>query len=376
VHLPFEGSRGCWWGEKSKCMFCGLNGHSTNYRARPGSQVLSTIVSQSEKYGCFTLLAADNALCAGHFDDLIPALVAHRKKRPLRLFCELKVNLSRKKVAALADAGFLSLKPGIESLCTRHLRLMRKGTRRIQNIYFLKLCREYGITPFWHHMVGIPGEQPDDYARLEKLIPLIVHLQPPRTGTVLEIQLHRFSAYFDNPKWTRDIRPKSWYYFQFPADRIDLKRVAYVFDVQWWDTLSSSAYQGFKEGIEQWFRAWSRDGIQPCLLMKPNTGEDGLEIRDTRFNGESAVLNLSGLQATVYRLLRDPCSIKKIMLRLQKREIRRPLKQEQVQAILDSFLENKLAVREGKLYLGLALDIHAPETASCKEMERTLTCPA
>src|SRR5262249_9640089 len=31
--LLFETSRGCWWGERSHCTFCGLNGLTMNYHA-------------------------------------------------------------------------------------------------------------------------------------------------------------------------------------------------------------------------------------------------------------------------------------------------------------------------------------------------------
>ncbi len=363
VTLPFEGSRGCWWGERSKCMFCGLNGCRTTYRARPGRQVLATILSQSEKYGCANLHAVDNVLCVGYFEDLIPALADLRKKRQLNLFCETKANLNRKMVAALADAGFLHLQPGIESLSSRHLRLMRKGTWQIQNIYFLKLCRQYGITPYWQHMKRIPGEQPDDYARLERLVPLITHLQPPHTGTIGEIELHRFSAYFDDKKWTRNIRPKSLYAYQFPADTIDLNRVAYIFEAQWPDTLGETSYEGLKANIEKWCRIWSRNQAMPCLWMKPSGFDGGLEIHDTRFDGISAVFRLPEEQAAIYKLLRDPFSFNMIMQRLQKVP-GSSLGDDQVQTILDSFLERGLAIKDGKLYLGLALDADIPDRIS------------
>src|SRR5439155_783821 len=32
--LPFEASRGCWWGAKSPCSFCGLNGVDAKYRTK------------------------------------------------------------------------------------------------------------------------------------------------------------------------------------------------------------------------------------------------------------------------------------------------------------------------------------------------------
>ena len=32
--LLYEGSRGCWWGEKHHCTFCGLNAQSMKFRAK------------------------------------------------------------------------------------------------------------------------------------------------------------------------------------------------------------------------------------------------------------------------------------------------------------------------------------------------------
>ena len=32
--LPMESSRGCWWGAKQHCTFCGLNGGSMAYRSK------------------------------------------------------------------------------------------------------------------------------------------------------------------------------------------------------------------------------------------------------------------------------------------------------------------------------------------------------
>src|SRR5262249_21030181 len=33
-HLTLETSRGCWWGEKHHCTFCGLNGLTMRYRSK------------------------------------------------------------------------------------------------------------------------------------------------------------------------------------------------------------------------------------------------------------------------------------------------------------------------------------------------------
>ncbi len=39
--LPFESSRGCWWGEKQHCTFCGLNGGTMKHRAKSPERVLA-----------------------------------------------------------------------------------------------------------------------------------------------------------------------------------------------------------------------------------------------------------------------------------------------------------------------------------------------
>src|SRR5512142_331306 len=37
-YLFVEGSRGCWWGEKHQCTFCGLNGSSIAFRSKPAER--------------------------------------------------------------------------------------------------------------------------------------------------------------------------------------------------------------------------------------------------------------------------------------------------------------------------------------------------
>ncbi len=43
--LVFESSRGCWWGAKKHCRFCGLNGAVMSYRTKSASRVIDEISS-------------------------------------------------------------------------------------------------------------------------------------------------------------------------------------------------------------------------------------------------------------------------------------------------------------------------------------------
>lgn len=49
--LVIETSRGCWWGEKYQCTFCGLNGSTLNYRSKTVDNVLDELQYLSAKYG-------------------------------------------------------------------------------------------------------------------------------------------------------------------------------------------------------------------------------------------------------------------------------------------------------------------------------------
>ena len=37
--LYLEGSRGCWWGQKHPCSFCGLNGRKNVYRYKSAGRL-------------------------------------------------------------------------------------------------------------------------------------------------------------------------------------------------------------------------------------------------------------------------------------------------------------------------------------------------
>ena len=102
-----------------------------------------------------------NILDMGYFKDVIPEL-ARVKNKP-SIFFETKSNLSPEQVGALARAGVRKIQPGIESLSTPVLKLMRKGCTMLQNIQLLKSCAGAGIEPGWNLLYGFPGEDPESY---------------------------------------------------------------------------------------------------------------------------------------------------------------------------------------------------------------------
>src|ERR1051325_8252516 len=60
--LSFETSRGCWWGEKLHCTFCGLNGATMAYRSKSAERALDELTYLAGRYPGYNLNAVDNIL--------------------------------------------------------------------------------------------------------------------------------------------------------------------------------------------------------------------------------------------------------------------------------------------------------------------------
>jgi ribosomal peptide maturation radical SAM protein 1 len=226
--IPYESSRGCWWGAKNHCTFCGLNAEGMNYRMKSSDRIAEELVELATSYRTTRLMAADNILPAAGYRDLLPTL--EKLGLDFELFYEIKANVSRNDVAALARAGVSAVQPGVESFSTNILKLMRKGVTALQNVQMLKWMQEYGLEVIYNVLIGFPGETPEDYLEQENIMRAIRHLPPP-TGAA-HAQVHRFSPFYMEPEkhGISGIRPCEFYQRLIPDGRADLEKLAYFFD--------------------------------------------------------------------------------------------------------------------------------------------------
>ncbi len=192
--LFLETSRGCSWGEKSHCTFCGLNGTTMAFRSKSPARALDELRALVGRHPQSDLQVVDNILDTRYFESLLPELA--KSPPPSPVFWETKSSLKKEQVRLLADAGVTRIQPGIESLSDAVLKLMRKGVTAFQNVQLLKWCRELGVTPYWNLLWGFPDEPPEEYARMARLVPLLSHLVPP--SGVSGLRLDRFSPGFDD----------------------------------------------------------------------------------------------------------------------------------------------------------------------------------
>ncbi|MFZ1803815.1 MAG: RiPP maturation radical SAM C-methyltransferase, partial [Nitrospira sp.] len=261
--LLYEGSRGCWWGEKHHCTFCGLNAQSMKFRAKAPQQVLKEIADLSQRYDAVRFRLVDNIIDMAYIDNLFGKLAEDHCD--LDVFIETKSNLQKRQIKTLAAGGVKCMQPGLESLSVNQLRAMDKGVTPMQNIACLKWSLYYHVMVSWNILLGFPGETNEDYRRQLDLIPSLLHLQPPEaTG---KFWLQRFSPYFTRPHeyGIRITGPGMAYEYVYDARQVDLKKIAYDFEYEldnW--PVDPHLYQDLVAAIEGWQRMY-RSGDKPFL---------------------------------------------------------------------------------------------------------------
>lgn len=296
IKLTYESARGCWWGAKHHCTFCGLNGSTMAYRSKSAARVLAGFAQLSARYGIRDFVAVDNILDL-HYVREVFGVLADRPPE-YSFFHEVKANLTYQQLLLLARGGITSIQPGIESLSTRLLDLMRKGSTALQNVRLLKWAHHFGMEVLWNILVGFPGERAEDYERQMEILRLIPHLPPAHGGA---IELHRFSPYYTNSEalGIRNVRPDTAYGHIYPPF-LDHARIAYFFEFDTPAPLPGQAYEPLYQHMLWWRRVWGRPGA-PHLKSRRENGQ--IIITDGRQTGVSPLEHcLDGLDAFVYEL--------------------------------------------------------------------------
>jgi len=342
VDLPFESARGCWWGQKHHCIFCGLNAKTMTYRSKSPQRVLDELHVLSERYRSLSLEAVDNILDLSYLSTIVPSIAA--EEFDWNIFYETKSNLSVDDLRLLARAGVKRLQPGIESLSTPLLKTMRKGITGIRNINLLKWCRTLDISVSWNFLWGFPGETIDHYAEQLPKLRSITHLQPPDGEG--RLWLERFSPMFNDQSMfgIKSARPLGSYSYVYP-ENIDLNKIAYFFEYEMGGALPDSAFAEVMRILQDWRSAWHSES-RPYLHCK--LGPGFIEIEEGRPGRECGTFLLEGLLSDVYRTcLRRPISIAAISQSCNKEE---PV----IEKVLQAFDERGLVILEGDSALALA----------------------
>lgn len=345
--LLFETARGCWWGQRQHCTFCGINNRGIRYRSKSPAAAAEQLQRLASRYKIVNFEAVDNILDLEYIEKLCKPLA--ESHYDYHLFYEVKSNLKPKQLRTMKRAGINVIQPGIESLNTHILSLMRKGVTMLRNVRLLKWAAYYGMRVRWNILTGFPGETLEDYEEQLRVVRQLKHLPPPHgTGP---IWLERFSPYFFDESFPiRNIQPLDMYRFIYPEERFNLDEIAYFFTYEMDETLTLEVHQELREAIEDWRQAWFSKQRPELIYQR---APDWMQIVDRR-NGSPSAHAFEGYQARIYELCGETERTVDQILGSLIKEGHDGVDAEGVRSSLQDFCEKNLMLHEDGRFLSLA----------------------
>lgn len=360
--LPIEGSRGCWWGQKNHCVFCGINADLLTFREKSPERVVGEMLALSSRHNVSKLTATDWIISRTSRNAIFAGLRDH--DLDLEVFYETRSDLAKEEVELMRQAGATRVQPGIESFSTPLLKLMRKGTSGIRQVRFLRWCREYGVKLSYNILCGFPGDAREWYEDMADLIARIPHLQPP-TNNANFLEMHRFSPLFEAQEQfgisSYELRVD--YMFNFPEGMVDPLKIGYFFEYTC-DTMSNPEeyMPRLRSVIQPWLDAWDN---QAMPRYDYTLGPSFVSIVDFR-PGRGRQVMLTGVARAVFLLCDDiqtVAQLRKDLAALYPAECADGALEE----VVEDLVARDILMREGNQLLALPVATRARSTARLRE---------
>lgn len=346
AYLPLENSRGCWWGQKSHCIFCGIKNSDLAFRWRPAAKTLAQMEELSRRYGILAFRFSDYILPYEYYKTLLPELAA--RGAPFRLFGEIKANVSRERFRLLHEGGFEEVQPGIESFSSSVLARMGKGVTAIQNVFTLLQGRALGVEVRYNLLYGFPDDQLEEYIDMARLLPRIVHLDSP--VSYVPVQITRYAPMQEYPErfGIEKAVPDPTFELVF-SDRyirdsgFDISAYCYYFQRPFENSSQlSKIYSDLQYVVEDWRIA---DKDQAYWLYGEAVGEDFV-IHDKRSSREERVYTIKGSLSEMLHACTEPT---------HKRDLAKLFGEDRVDEMLEELDELRLIFIELERVISLLL---------------------
>ncbi|NVO09718.1 MAG: RiPP maturation radical SAM protein 1 [Bacteroidales bacterium] len=279
--ITYESSRGCWWGQNNLCTFCGVNGNATKYRSKKFSKVLSELTEYVSNYPTKNIRMVDVLMPRNYLKTLLPEVAVQLPD--VSFFYEQRADMSLNEMITLKKAGVEYMQIGIESFSNSQLIKLNKGTTVKDNIDILRYAKSLGIVIGWNMLTEIPNDTFSEWENIDKILPLITHLNPPIFFRPIEIT--RFSPYFNNliEFGISNLKPLNVYYDIFPEK-------ANVYDLAWLYTgdydcnsrQNIEIQESIRSKVKSWIKLWEGSIENIPALEVHRYGKDKYILRDTR----------------------------------------------------------------------------------------------
>ena len=347
--ILYETARGCWWGEKHHCTFCGLNASTMEFRARSLEQVHADLADLSKRYNSYRFRLVDNILEMKYIDGVFGEFA--KNNYDLQFFIEVKSNLTKAQIKNLAHGGVNVIQPGIESFSMNQLQEMDKGVRPLQNIFCLKWALYYGMEVTWSILTGFPQETDADYRQQIDLIQSLTHLQPPMA--VGDIWLERFSPYFTRPDQygIRITGPGAAYPYVYDGDTMDLMKVSYDFEFETDLKIDPALVEELHQTVAHWKERHQSKSLPYLMFTK---SMNFVTVYDERSAKQPLKLRLEGAAGKAFAFCNEaPRTLDQIQAHLK--EQGETVERAELEDIIKDLEDQRLMYGERGKYLNLAL---------------------
>jgi len=339
--LPIEAARGCWWGEKNHCTFCGLNRSGMEFRSKDADKVIEHLDLLTRRYGYFQFNAIDNIMAPEYAEKLFGKLAAANSD--IQLHYEIRPNFSRSQLGRLRRGGLFSVQPGVESLSTNILKIMRKLSTGMRNVELIKWCTYYRINNLYNILCRFPGETAEDYAVQSEVISKIPHFQPPYA--IVKARADRGSPMYTDPgsQSISNLVPAKCYNYILPRGKFNLPRISYYFEHKMANTVDDSTYEEIFRRVGEWQARWKKSSKPYLRYQKSWTA---IRISDGR-NETVRNYTVAGDPAILYEYCAEARTPRDIAARFGA--------ESWIQTALKEFVEKDLMLHLDGRYLSLAL---------------------
>ncbi len=351
--LPAEASRGCRWQASnsghSGCAFCNLNRNWQGYRCKGPEQVSREIDHLTSKYRTLSVTFMDNLIPVKTALEMFDQLSG--LKKDLKLFCELRATTPKRVLEKMSCAGVSEVQIGIESLSSRLLKKLNKGTTAIQNLEIMKHCEGLGIANNANLILHFPGSDIEDMNETLQNIEFAAVFRPPKLvhfwlghGSCVYNDPEHFGvkALFNHPNYAKIFPEHIHRSMTFLIQR-------YRGDMGYQKKL----WRPVRQKVHDWEKTYTRihqtGGDTPILSYRD--GKEFMIIRQKRLSKEPLTHRLEGLSREVYLYCGQHRSLEKILLHFQE------LTREKVTPFLKMMTDKKLMFEENGKYLSLAVPL-------------------
>lgn len=352
--LSVESSRGCWWGQKSHCVFCGIDEETLKYRLKNEDNVVRMFDRMSMNYPGFTFRLVDYILPYQYFQTVLPKLATRVKK--LKISCEMKSNITFENFKLLSNAGFIQVQPGIESFSSNVLKKMKKGVSAIQNVLTLKLGKKLGIQVDWNLLYGFPNDEFNDYKPLIGIIPSLYHFNAPHSCT--NVLVTRFAPLQTKPGdfGLEKSTPHRSYNIIFSqkfrtANKFDLDNYCYIYETNW---TNSDDLEVLFRLIDAQVSYWKTAQESKNCFLKHQTINNEIYFYDNRLlSNKVKEYKYPESYGHVYKYI--DTSIKSFENILT--EFNNVISESEIKSILSDLVDKRFVFQENNKFVGLSIEI-------------------